>query len=76
MIFTKSFAKKMEKNFEKLSIEEMSLVNGGDFCSFTCGVLGGVVGSLEAGSSGGVAIVGGILPGAVVGEGCTYFVCN
>jgi len=27
---TKTFAKKMEKNFEKLSIEEMSLVSGGD----------------------------------------------
>ncbi|MBQ8056613.1 MAG: hypothetical protein IJ270_07380 [Paludibacteraceae bacterium] len=72
----------MEKNFEKLSIEEMSLVSGGgDFfgaspCAWAAGTLGGVVGSLEAGSSGGVAIVGGILPGAVVGEGCTYFVCN
>ena len=58
----------MKKNFEKLSIEEMSLVSGGDFCSFTCGVLEGVVGA--------VAIVGGILLGAFVGEGCTYFVCN
>ena len=67
MIFTKSFAKKMEKNFEKLSIEEMSLVSGGDFCSFTCGVLEG---------SGLAATAGGILLGAVVGEGCTYFVCN
>jgi len=57
----------MEKNFEKLSIEEMSLVSWGDFCSFTCGVLGG---------SGLAATTGGILLGAAVDEGCTYFVCN
>jgi len=66
----------MEKNFEKLSIEEMSLVSGGDFCSFTCGVLGGVVAAAVAGGSGLAATAGGILLGAVVGAGCTYFVCN
>ena len=28
----------MEKNFEKLSIEEMSLVSGGFACEMACGV--------------------------------------
>ena len=54
----------------------MSLVSGGDFCSFTCGVLGGVVAAAVAGGSGLAATAGGILLGAVVGAGCTYFVCN
>ena len=66
----------MEKNFEKLSIEEMSLVSGGDFCTFTCGVLGGVVGAAVTGGSGGLATAFGIITGAAVGEVCTALACN
>ena len=36
---TKTFAKKMEKNFEKLSIEEMSLVSGGAWTAKDYGCL-------------------------------------
>ena len=67
---------KNEKEFWKIIDWGDEFGEWGDFCSFTCGVLGGVVGAAVAGGSGLAATVGGILIGATVGEGCTYFVCN
>ena len=69
MIFTKSFAKKMEKNFEKLSIEEMSLVSGGDavttIMGYSCGL---AVSGVVAGGFG-VAVTGMIFGPTCVGLG-------
>ena len=90
MIFTKSFAKKMEKNFEKLSIEEMSLVSGGGLfdqspCEWAAGALGGALGGVYGAAigfaiggpiGGGVGFLASAAIGTFYGNAFVYGLCS
>ena len=81
----------MEKNFEKLSIEEMSLVRGGgDFfgaspCAWAAGTLGGALGGVYGAAigfaiggpiGGGVGFLASAAIGTFYGNAFVYGLCS